>query len=114
MAWHGLGWETFFSDIDKFPLAVLSTTTQASRVTETLQPSRMMNMEQSTFLSEEHPASHSASQVCEVEWMTTVATWHSNFLGLLNEKLPSGWFGKTSRCPVIERRTGLWLLPRGG
>ena len=37
-------------------------------------------MEQSTFLSEEHPASHSASQVCEVEWMTTVATWHSNRL----------------------------------
>ena len=60
-------------------------------------------MEQSTFLSEEHPASHSASQVCEVEWMTTVATWHSSFLGLLNEKLPSGWYGKT--YPVSCHRT---------
>jgi len=60
-------------------------------------------MEQSDFWLEEPPANHSASQDSEKDWTTTVATWRSNSLGLLNESGHSGWSGKT--CPVSCHRT---------
>jgi hypothetical protein len=52
-------------------------------------------MGQLTFLSEEHHARASVSPVSEADWVTTVATWHSNFAGLLVAHAPSGSFGKT-------------------
>ena len=48
------------------------------------------------FLSEAHPASHSASQDCEADWQTRVATWPSDSLNLLASCGPSGWYGRTS------------------
>jgi hypothetical protein len=60
-------------------------------------------MDQLTFLLEELPANHSASQDLEADWMMTVATWPLSFLSLLNERGPSGWFGRTS--PVSCHRT---------
>jgi hypothetical protein len=60
-------------------------------------------MGQLTFLSEEHHARASASPVSEADWMMTVATWPSNFLGLLTERGPDGWYGRTS--PASCRRT---------
>ena len=73
-------------------------------------------MEQSIFLSEEHPASHSASQDSEAAWMMSAVTWHSNSLGLLNESGHSGWSGKTSPASchrtedgTLEASSGRWL-----
>src|SRR5690606_12951456 len=59
--------------------------------------------DQSSFLSEEHLASLSRSQVSEEEWRTLVATWRWSFFRLLAEHGPSGWSGRTS--PVSCRRT---------
>ena len=64
-------------------------------------------MEQLTFLSEDPPVSRSASQASEADWMMTVVTWPLNFLGLLTENGPDGWFGRTSpaSCQAMEDGT---------
>ena len=67
-------------------------------------------MEQLTFLSEEHPANHSQSQVSEEEWMTLVATWPSSFLDLLRDYGPHGWFGRTSLASCHRAEDGT-LVP---
>ena len=67
-------------------------------------------MDQLTFLSEEPLANHSASQDSEVDWMMTVATWRLSFLGLLNEKGPSGWSGRTSPASCHRTEEGI-LVP---
>ena len=48
-----------------------------------------------TCLSGEPLANHSQSADSEKEWVTTVATWPSNFADLLIEHAPAGSFGKT-------------------
>ena len=54
-------------------------------------------MDQLTFLSEEPPVSHSASQDCDEEWMTTVASWRSSISNLLIASGLSGTsFGRMS------------------
>ncbi len=53
-------------------------------------------MQISMFSSEEHPASPSASQDYEKDWMIRVATSCSPILPLLADIGPSGWFGRTS------------------
>jgi len=60
-------------------------------------------MGQLTFLSEAPRANHSQSQDSEADWMMTVATWPSNFVGLLGEHAPAGSFGRTS--PVCSQWT---------
>jgi hypothetical protein len=67
-------------------------------------------MDQLTFLSEELPANPSALLDSEVDWMMTVATWPLSFLGLLNEKGPSGWFGRTSPASCHRTEDGT-LVP---
>jgi hypothetical protein len=69
--------------------------------------SRLATTSQSTFWSEEHLASLSASRVSEADWMTTVATWPSNILGWLTACGPGGWFGRTSpaSCRRLEDGT---------
>jgi hypothetical protein len=64
---------------------------------------RKKNMEQLTFLSEEHHASHSALQDSEADWMMTVATLRSSFADLLKESNLAGLSGKMS--PVSCHRT---------
>ena len=70
-------------------------------------------MGQLTFLSAEPPANPFLSQDYEADWLTTVATWRSNILDLLNERGPSGWFGRTSpaSCRATEDGT---LVPFSG
>ena len=60
-------------------------------------------MNQSTFLWEEPPASLSASQDCEKDWLTRVAISCSPTAQLLADIGPSGWYGRTS--PVSCRLT---------
>jgi hypothetical protein len=61
-------------------------------------------MQQSTFWSEEHPASLSVSQDSEQDWTTRVATSCSPILQLLRDIGPHGWYGRTSPAcyPVTE------------
>jgi hypothetical protein len=61
-------------------------------------------MSQLTFFAEEPPASHSASQDCERDWQTRVATSCLPLVPLLQSIAPAGWFGRTSpaSCPVTE------------
>ena len=73
-------------------------------------------MDQSTFLWEEPPASPLALQDSERDWTTTVVTWHSSLLSLLNASGHSGWFGKTSPAScrrtedgTLEASSGRWL-----
>lgn len=75
-------------------------------------------MEQSTFWSEEHLARISQSPVSERDWMVTVATSPSNFLGLLIARGPDGWSGRTSpefyqayptTLPIHVRRQIRWI-----
>lgn len=67
------------------------------------------NTSQSTFSWVERPVSHSRSQGSEVVWMTSVATWRSNFAGLLAALAPAGSSGRTS--PVCSRWTEGELSP---
>lgn len=53
-------------------------------------------MEQSTFLSEEHPANPSQSQESEAAWVMGAVTSPLSILGWLTENGPNGWFGRTS------------------
>ena len=62
----------------------------------------------STCLSEEHPASHSASRESERDWMIRVATSPSNTYELLAICAPGGLSGKTS--PAFCRMTEEGLL----
>lgn len=64
-------------------------------------------MQQSMFSSEELPASPSASQDCERDWMIRVATSCSPILRLLTAIAPAGWYGRTSPvfCPPGEDGT---------
>lgn len=55
-----------------------------------------MSMTQSTFSWEEPPANPSVSQDSEKDWLTRVATWHSDFFSLLASAGPVGCCGKTS------------------
>src|SRR5689334_12784845 len=66
--------------------------------------------EQLTFLSEEPPASPSRSRDLEADWLTTVVTWPSNFLGLLSAHGPSGWYGRTSPASCRRMEDGT-LVP---
>ncbi len=70
-------------------------------------------MDQLTFLSGEHPVNRSASPDCEKDWMTTVATWHSNFFALLNEKGPGGLSGRMSPASCQATEEGI-LVPSSG
>ena len=70
-------------------------------------------MSQSTFWSEEHLASLSPSPVSVEDWMTTVATWHSNILDWLNDCAPDGWFGRTSPASCHQEKDGT-LVPYSG
>jgi hypothetical protein len=72
-------------------------------------------MNQSTFLLEEHPANHSASQGCEKDWQTRVATSCLPSVQLLQSIGPSGWFGRTSLAfcqvtegEILEPSSGCW------
>ncbi len=53
-------------------------------------------MQLSMFSSAEPPASPSASQDSERDWMIRVATSPSPILPLLTNIAPAGWFGRTS------------------
>ena len=70
-------------------------------------------MDQLTFLSEEHPANHSALQDLEAEWQTTVATWPSNSADLLLGKGPLGSSGRTSPVCCRQTKDGT-LVPSSG
>ena len=64
-------------------------------------------MNQSTFLWEEPLANPSASQDCEKDWQTRVATSCLPTAQLLNAIAPSGWYGRTSpaSCRLTEDGT---------
>jgi len=66
-------------------------------------------MQLSMFSSEAPPASRSPSPVSERDWMTSVATWRSNFAALLGVLAPAGSYGRTS--PVCSRWTAGELSP---
>jgi hypothetical protein len=63
-----------------------------------------MNLEQSTFWSEEHLAKISVSPVSEREWMESVANSRLSSLDLLAGCGVDGWYGRTSPacCRVME------------
>jgi hypothetical protein len=65
-------------------------------------------MNQSTFLWEEPLANPLASQDCEKDWQTRVATSCLPTAQLLNAIAPSGWYGRTS--PVSCRLTEEGIL----
>ena len=60
-------------------------------------------MQESMFSLEEAPARASASQDCDADWLTLVATWPSNISALLMRCAHDGWSGRTS--PVSCRWT---------
>ena len=70
-------------------------------------------MEKSTSSSAEHPASPSALQDCEADWMTTVVTLRSNFADLLKESNLAGLSGKMSPVSCHRTEDGT-LVPSSG
>lgn len=68
---------------------------------------------QLTFLSEEPPASRSASPASEADWLTTVATSPLSFSGLLIAHGPAGWSGRTSPVSCHRTEDGT-LVPSSG
>ena len=77
-------------------------TTRRFPTMATSPPSEGTSTGQSTLWSEEPPASPSPSPDSARDWMTTVATWPSNFVGLLAAYGHSGSFGKMclGSCPL--------------
>ena len=74
-----------------------------------------MDRDQLTFLSAEPPASPSALQDSERDWMTHAVTSCSSFWQLLNDYAPRGWYGRTSpECcrpgggGILEPFSGRW------
>lgn len=71
-----------------------------------------------SFLSEEPPASLSASPASEKDWTTTAATWPSSMLTLLRDTGPAGLFGRTSpefsAVPAEPTLLHFWALSRAG
>lgn len=72
-------------------------------------------MQMSIFSLEEHRASHSASQGCEKDWMTRVATSCLPTLRFLADIGPDGWYGRTfpASChqtaeKILEPSSGGW------
>ena len=61
-----------------------------------------------TLFAEELPASRSASQDSEREWLTRVAISLLPFLRLLTDTAPHGWFGRT--CPASCHQTADGIL----
>ena len=70
-------------------------------------------MDQLNLFAEEPPASPSASPDSAAEWMTTVATFRSNFAALWIDCVRHGLFGKTypESCRQMEDGT---LVPSSG
>ena len=64
-------------------------------------------MQLSMFLSEEPLANPSASQDCEKDWQTRVATSCSPILQLLTAIGPNGWFGRTSPAYCHQTQDGI-------
>ena len=60
-------------------------------------------MQESMFSLEEVPARVSASQDCDRDFVTLVATWPSSISALLMRLARDGWSGKT--CPVCCQAT---------
>ena len=72
-------------------------------------------MQMSIFSVEELHASHSASQGCEKDWMTRVATSCLPLAPLLTNIAPVGWYGRTSPAScrvtedgILEPSSGCW------
>ena len=70
-------------------------------------------MDQLTFLSAEPPASPSALQDSERDWLIRVATLCSPLARWLYDNAPGGWYGRTcpESCPAME--DGI-LVPSSG
>ena len=106
------------------PARCSHTTIPPSRTMGTSPPSKVTNMDQLTFLSEEPPANPSLSQDSVADWMTTVATWPLSFAALLGECSPAGSSGRMSLAsfpwtkgqpsvPSLERWRNLGMAWRG-
>lgn len=70
-------------------------------------------MSQLTFFAEEPPASPSASQDSERDWLTRVATSCLPTVPLLQSIGPGGWFGRTSPEFCLPTEDGT-LAPSSG
>lgn len=70
-------------------------------------------MQASLFSAEELPASHSATQDYEMDWMTRVVNSCSPLVPLLQGIGPAGWFGRTSPASCLQTEDGT-LVPSSG
>ena len=70
-------------------------------------------MSQLSFFAEEHPASHSAQPVSELDWMTLVANSCLPLVPLLQGIGPAGWYGRTSPVSCRQTEDGT-LVPSSG
>ncbi len=75
--------------------------------------SAQVNMNQSTFWSEEHLASLSASPDSEADWTMIAVTWRSSILNWLTACGPVGWSGRTSPASCHRTEDGT-LVPFSG
>ena len=111
VAWHPLGWEpAFFSEIEPAPRSVLAhhyPDVPCHGDFTTIGADQYGSID---LLVGEPPASPSALQDLEADWMMTVATSPLNFLDLLKEQGPSGWFGRTSLASCHQTEDGM-LVP---
>ena len=70
-------------------------------------------MDQLTFFAEEPPASPSATQDSERDWMTRVVSSCSPLVPLLQGIGPDGWFGRTCPASCHQTEDGT-LVPSSG
>jgi len=70
-------------------------------------------MSQLTFFAEEHPASPSAPQDCELDWMIRVVNSCLPLVPLLQGIGPAGWYGRTSPAFCHQTEDGT-LVPSSG
>jgi hypothetical protein len=114
VAWEPLGWQaSFFSEIDKFPRAVLAHHFQKFRCMATSQRLKQAITSQLTFLSEEPPASPSRLPEGVSDWMTRAATSPSSIALWLAACAPAGSFGRMSPASCHRTEDGI-LVPSSG
>jgi hypothetical protein len=104
VAWHPLGWQAAaYSEIEKFPRAVLRTITPTFRCMATSRRSEATSMDLFTSLSGEPPARTSQSRDFARELLASEATSPSSFYGWLRDWSRVGSSGRT--FPASCRRT---------
>ncbi len=111
VAWEPIGWKlAFFSEIKKFPRAVLAHHYPAVPLHGDFTTIKAGDYESIDLLVGGTPCQSFSIAGLRGGWAMTVATWRSNFFTLLTDFAPAGWSGRMSPAYCHPTAEGI-LVP---